>query len=82
MPDGRHFESEVGEMMGTAIAILIGVCLLLIGVVAFLLGLVSEYQRAEKRYYTPVDVEPLDWEWHCEVEEAEYEQEEESDTKS
>lgn len=49
--------------MVTAIAVLIGLCLLLLGIVAFLLGLVQEYQRAEKRYFTPVDVEPIDWDW-------------------
>lgn len=59
----RYDESEVAEMMGTAIAILIGLCLLLLGVVAFLLCLVQECERREKNWYTPVDVTPVDWDY-------------------
>lgn len=50
-------------MMGTAIAILIGLCLLLLGVVGFLLCLVQEYERREKNWYTAVDVTPVDWDY-------------------
>lgn len=50
-------------MMGTAIAILIGLCLLLLGAVGFLLSLVQEYDRREKRYYNPVDVPPVKWDY-------------------
>ena len=61
--------------MGTAIAILIGLCLFLLGIVAFLLCLVQDYERREKRWYAPVEVTPVDWDYTREQgwrEDAEY----------
>ena len=47
--------------MALAVAILIGVCLLLIGVVIFLVALVKDYQKVEQKYYAPVP--PIEWDW-------------------
>ena len=47
--------------MALALAILIGICLLLLWIVAFLIALVKYYQRCEERYHTPV--EPIQWDW-------------------
>ena len=57
----RHDESEVAEMMGTVVAILIGVVLLLAGMSAFLLCLVIEYKRYEETYYKSVP--PIQWDY-------------------
>lgn len=45
------------------VTILILLCLLLLAIVAFLLCLVQEYDRREKKWYTPVDTPDIDWDY-------------------
>lgn len=58
------------------VTILILLCLLLLAIVAFLLCLVQDYDRREKRWYNPVEVPDIDWDYTREQgwRDAEYEQ--------